>query len=132
MRRPLISLVIGVLAVPVVCLVAMAAPPPEEVTVDDCVAKKSAVIFKHKAHGELTPCSTCHHTQEALTADSGEAEKCSTCHIEPEKAETPKCSEMSTKKNPFHLGCISCHKDAVAKDASVAAPTKCDGCHPKA
>jgi hypothetical protein len=101
------------------------------ITIDDCANKKSAVSFPHTAHQALTECATCHHTQPDLAA-GGEGEKCSNCHMEPEDAATPKCSEMSMTKNHFHKNCVSCHKDAVKKDAESKAPTKCDGCHPKA
>ena len=119
-------------AVSAVWLTATAADPPENVTIDDCVAKKSAVEFPHKAHVGVTECSTCHHTQEGLTATSGDTvEKCGGCHVKPEKAETPACAQMSLSKNPYHISCIKCHKDAVKKDATLKAPTKCDACHPK-
>ena len=115
-------------------LIAGAATPPEKVTIDDCVAKKAAVEFPHSAHVKaIAECKTCHHTQPALTATSGEkVETCGSCHVTPEKAETPKCSEMSATKNPFHMSCVACHKEELAKKADTKAPTKCDQCHPKA
>ena len=115
-------------------LIAGAAPPPEKVTIDDCVAKKAAVEFPHGAHVKaIAECKTCHHTQPALTATSGEkVETCGSCHVTPEKAETPKCSEMSATKNPFHMACVACHKEELAKKPDTKAPTKCDQCHPKA
>ena len=39
---------------------------------------------------------------------------------------------MSQKKNPYHINCVPCHKEAVAKDEASKAPTKCNQCHPKA
>lgn len=115
-------------------LIAGAATPPEKVTIDDCVAKKAAVEFPHSAHVKaIAECKTCHHTQPALTATSGEkVETCGSCHVTPEKAETPKCSEMSATKNPFHMACVACHKEELAKKPDTKAPTKCDQCHPKA
>ena len=114
--------------------IAGASTPPEKVTIDDCVAKKAAVEFPHGAHVKaVAECKTCHHTQPALTATSGEkVETCGSCHTAPEKAETPKCSEMSATKNPFHMSCVKCHKEELAKKADTKAPTKCDQCHPKA
>lgn len=106
---------------------------PDKVTIDDCVAKKAAVAFPHAEHAKAHECKTCHHTQPALTATSTEkVEACGTCHVAPEKAETPKCSEMSATKNPFHMSCVACHKEELAKKADTKAPTKCDQCHPKA
>jgi hypothetical protein len=115
-------------------LVAFAADVPETILIDECAKKKAPVEFPHKAHFEFTDCVTCHHTSEGLTAEtvaSMEVQKCGACHIEPEKAETPACGEMSAKKNPYHINCIGCHKEAVAKNAEAKAPTKCNDCHPK-
>lgn len=114
--------------------IAGAATPPEKTTIDDCVAKKSAVAFPHAAHIKaVAECKTCHHTQPALTGTSTEkVETCGSCHVAPEKVETPKCSEMSATKNPFHMSCVACHKEELAKKADTKAPTKCDQCHPKA
>ena len=114
--------------------IAGAATPPEKVKIDDCVTKKSAVEFPHGAHVKaIAECKTCHHTQPALTATSTEkVETCGSCHVAPEKAETPKCSEMSATENPFHMSCVKCHKEELAKKADTKAPTKCDQCHPKA
>ncbi|KAB2963079.1 MAG: cytochrome c3 family protein [Thermoanaerobaculia bacterium] len=111
---------------------ATAKEAPATVTIDDCVVKKAAVEFPHGTHAEKIACNACHHTQENLKADSTEeVATCASCHTAPEKAETPKCSEMSLTKNPFHLGCVNCHKEEVKKDATIKAPTKCDDCHPK-
>ena len=113
--------------------IAGAATPPDKVSIDDCVAKKTAVAFPHGEHAKAHECKTCHHTQPALTATSTEkVEACGTCHVAPEKAETPKCSEMSATKNPFHMSCVACHKEELAKKPDTKAPTKCDQCHPKA
>ena len=113
--------------------IAGAATPPEKATIDDCVAKKVAVEFPHAAHVKTLECKTCHHTQLTLTATSTDAvETCGSCHNTPAKAETPKCSEMSATKNPFHLLCVKCHKEELAKKPDTKAPTKCDQCHPKA
>ena len=110
-----------------------AATPPEKATIDDCVAKKSAVEFPHGAHAKRLECKTCHHTQETLSLTSTDkVETCGTCHVTPAQAETPKCSEMSATKNPFHMLCVKCHKEELAKNADTKAPTKCDQCHPKA
>jgi len=101
---------------------------PAKITVDEAAKKQPAVTFDHAAHGKLTKCETCHHTQKGLTATSAdEVKKCSSCHMTPEKPETPKMSEMSMTKNPFHIECIKCHKDS--KDPK--APTKCTDCHKK-
>jgi len=114
--------------------VAWAAEPPEKITIKDCADKKAPVEFPHKAHFEVTDCVTCHHTSEGLTAETVakmDVATCGSCHVAPEKAETPKCSEMSAKKNPFHLLCLGCHKEELAKNAELKAPTKCNECHPK-
>ena len=123
----------GIVVLACAVAVAMAAAPPEEVIIKDCQAKQAAVKFPHKVHAEKHPCGTCHHTQKDLKADSTvEVQKCGSCHVTPEKAETPKCAEMSMTKNPFHITCINCHKEEVKKAATTKAPTKCQDCHPKA
>ena len=105
---------------------------PDQVTIEKCGTKRAPVTFDHAAHVKLEgDCTTCHHTDEGLTADSGTPPKsCHECHFEP-KEDVPSCSEMSPSKNPFHKLCISCHKTAAQENESVNAPTKCDGCHPK-
>jgi len=107
---------------------------PEDITIDGCMDTKAAVAFPHKAHFEFAACVDCHHTTEGLTAENFadmEIATCGTCHNEPEEAETPKCSEKSTKKNPYHINCIVCHKTYKKEHADTTAPTKCTACHPK-
>ena len=128
MRKVFVLLGISALVIAASGLMVVA---DDTMMIDACANKKSGVAFPHKAPEGVTECSTCHHTQEGLAA-GGEAEKCSSCHLEPEDAATPKCSEMSMSKNPYHKACIACHKDEVKKNAESKAPTKCDGCHPKA
>jgi hypothetical protein len=110
-----------------------ASKAPEKATIDDCVVKKTAVDFPHGMHAKTLECKTCHHTQPDLKAGAAtEVETCGSCHVTPAKAETPKCSEMGTKTNPFHVKCVGCHKEELAKKADTKAPTKCEQCHPKA
>jgi hypothetical protein len=125
MRKSFLIIGLGIVAL-LVAVSPIVAQAPETVTIDDCVSKKSAVEFPHAAHFEVTECTTCHHTDEGLTADSGTAQACGECHVSPEAAETPECSQMSMKKNPFHINCVGCHKE------QAAGPSKCDDCHPKA
>ena len=121
-------------------LVAFATDPPEapalpeNITIDFCADTKAAVEFTHKAHFEYATCVDCHHTTEGLTVENFadmEIATCASCHVKPEKAETPICSEKSTKKNPYHINCIVCHKAHKKEHADTTAPTKCTGCHPK-
>jgi len=126
---------LGIVAVFAATMVYAAAnQAPEKSTIDDCVTKRAAVEFPHKAHVDLKiACSTCHHTQENLTAESTEAvPTCGSCHSTPEKPETPICTQMSATKNPFHISCMGCHKEEAKKNPATKAPTKCDDCHPKA
>ena len=128
MRKSLLGLGFGLVAT-LFAVGAMAGEPPESTTIDDCVDKKAAVEFPHAAHYEVTECTTCHHTDEGLTADSVggmDVQVCGACHTTPEEATTPECSQMSLKKNPFHITCVGCHKE------NEAGPAKCDECHPKA
>lgn len=134
MRKWIVSLGLVCAFFAATALVAVpASQAPDKVTIDDCVAKKAAVAFPHGEHAKTIACATCHHTQQDLKAGAAvEVQTCGSCHTTPEKAETPKCSEMSMAKNPFHDGCVNCHKEEVKKDAASKAPTKCDQCHPKA
>ena len=125
MRKSFLGIGLGIVAL-LIAVAPIAAETPDATTIDDCVSKKSAVDFPHAAHFEVTECTTCHHTDEGLTADSGEAQPCGECHTSPEAAETPACSQMSLKKNPYHINCVGCHKE------QEAGPAKCDECHPKA
>ncbi len=103
---------------------------PEKITINECATKKPAVLFPHKAHWAITSCKTCHHTQPDLTPTSTvEVQACATCHHNPEKADTPDCTQMSMTKNPYHMVCLTCHKETKAKDANTKAPTACTGCH---
>jgi hypothetical protein len=131
MRKSLVvtGIVIAALVFAMPTLAATAKEAPEDVVIDQCMAKKSAVNFPHAAHFELTECTTCHHTNEGLTAELDvEVPSCASCHKDPEAAETPDCAQMSLSKNPYHVACVTCHKESGVE----AAPTKCDGCHPKA
>lgn len=115
-------------------LVAFATEVPEDIVIDVCADTKAPVAFPHKAHFELAACVDCHHTSEGLTAETAadmEVASCASCHVEPEDAETPLCSEKSTKKNPYHINCITCHKTYKKEHADTTAPTKCAACHPK-
>lgn len=108
---------------------AMAKTPadaPESITISGAQAKQPAVTFPHKVHMELTKCETCHHTQKGLSKDStDEVQTCTSCHLNPADAATPNMAEMSMKKNPFHVGCIGCHKE------QAKGPSKCAECHKK-
>jgi hypothetical protein len=133
MRKYLLGLIVVALPVLGVAVLLAATAAPDDVVIDDCMKKKAAVEFPHKAHLDLAKCVDCHHTQEDLTADSGiEVEKCADCHVTPEKEETPICSQMSPSKNPYHITCVKCHKKELKENPESKAPTKCDQCHPKA
>jgi hypothetical protein len=105
----------------------LAVAQSDEMSLDGCGEKKSAVAFPHKAHAELMECATCHHTQEGLTADSGdEVPTCKSCHLDPTEEGALDCAQMSPSKNPYHVNCMGCHKK------EKKGPVKCDECHPKA
>jgi len=132
MRKLFLMTIIVLTAV--AALFAFGSEVPEKITIDACADKKAPVEFPHKAHFELTTCVDCHHTSEGLTAETAkdmEVDACAVCHVEPEEAETPKCSEKSKKKNPYHIKCIGCHKAEKKENAETKAPTKCTACHPK-
>jgi hypothetical protein len=123
---------LGTLLISGAVVAGSAKAPPKKMVIDACQKKKPPTPFDHEAHGKLTACDTCHHTQKGLKAGSNtEVKKCAACHKEPEKADTPKCTEMSSKKNPYHIRCTGCHKEVAKKDPSKKAIKKCDTCHPK-
>lgn len=126
MTKILKTLGVAVAALAVTFALNAAVNPPDEVVIDAAKDKRAAVTFPHAKHVEnVDSCVTCHHTNEGLTAGSGqEVEACSACHLDPE-GDVPDMREMSLTKNPLHKGCISCHKE------EGKGPTKCDDCHPK-
>ena len=114
----------GVIGFVLVATIALAGPP-DMVKIDAAANKKPGVEFPHKAHMEMVEsCDTCHHTNKGLTADSdlSQVKACSECHLHPE-GDVPDMSQMSMKKNPFHMLCIDCHK------TEAKGPTKCNDCH---
>lgn len=127
MKKTLSALGLLIVLFAVTFAVGAAVKAPDKIVIDAAQAKRSAVTFPHAEHVKnVTDCTTCHHTTKGLTASSGQdVATCSSCHLAPEKAETPAMGEMSLKKNPFHMGCIDCHKER------AKGPTKCDDCHPK-
>jgi hypothetical protein len=132
MRKLFVTTIIALTAL--VAYFAFGGEIPENITLDACGDTKAAVEFPHKAHFEITTCVDCHHTSEGLTAETAadmKVETCTSCHLEPEKADTPKCSEKSLKKNPYHIQCVGCHKAEKKENAETKAPTKCTDCHPK-
>ena len=102
---------------------------PDTIVIDAAAKMQLPVPFTHGKHAtELAKtCDTCHHTQKGLTAEKSHSikvEKCSSCHLDP-KAGVPSMREMSPTKNPFHIACISCHKE------QKKGPVMCTGCHKK-
>jgi hypothetical protein len=87
------------------------------IIIDKAQAKKPPVAFPHKAHQEKNDCVVCHHT----AVDGTDPESCFNCHGKDPDISDP--SQMSAKKNPFHIKCKGCHTE-VAKG-----PTKCKECH---
>ena len=134
MRRLVTVAAIGALALAAGAFLppASAAELPGNITLQGCGTKQPPVDFDHAKHAEGTKCADCHHTQPDLTATSGEAATCLSCHKDP-KDDALDCAEMSPKKNPYHINCMGCHKDAIKKDASLKgkAPTTCKACHVK-
>ncbi len=99
-----------------------AEPPPKKVTIKGCQKKKPPVVFPHQIHSQKLKiaCKNCHHKGEPGTP-------CSTakCHAGPAKGNRPGCQEMSPSKNPFHIKCITCHKQ------KGEGPRACNQCHKK-
>ncbi len=113
-----VGLAVGVSAVVV------AKPPPKTVTIKACQKKKAPVAFPHDTHvtKNKIECKTCHHKdKDPKKAATG----CSAakCHAGKAEGSRPGCEEMSPSTNPFHIRCISCHKE------KGKGPKTCAECH---
>ena len=102
---------------------------PDTVVIDDAAKKQLPVPFTHAKHATtlVKSCDTCHHMQKGLTAEKSHTIKvlnCSVCHLNPPSS-VPSMREMSLTKNPFHIVCISCHKE------QKKGPVLCTECHRK-
>ena len=105
---------------------------PATIKIGEAAKKQPPVTFDHAKHGDklVKTCGTCHHTQKDLTkalndANKIDVKKCSACHLDPKDAKVPSMREMAMTKNPFHIRCISCHKEG------KKGPTVCTQCHKK-
>jgi hypothetical protein len=124
-RTPILAFLLSVLF-----STSLLAHNPETVVIKEAQKKQPAVTFSHSKHSTtlVKSCDTCHHTQKGLTADKATATNvvlCSKCHLDPKDAKVPSMREMSLTKNPFHIRCISCHKE------QKKGPTACTACHKK-
>ena len=101
------------------------AAAPDKLTISAASAKQGAVAFDHARHvTRAKTCETCHHNHKGLTKDTkAEVKKCTSCHLDVKGM--PSAREMSMTKNPFHIRCVGCHKEA------KKGPTACNGCHAK-
>lgn len=109
------------------------AATPDKMTIEQWKKKKAPVVLDHKQHAETLKikCEECHHKK--ADGEKAEQSKCglAACHEKAVEKDGKKydASVGSNKENPFHINCLEgCHK----KDKEKKAPTKCEGCHPKA
>lgn len=134
--------------VPVTPATAVAATAePDTVVIDQFKKKKAAVMLTHKEHAhkykvadKLMGCKECHHKDE-----KGKEKKCSVVDCHDGKKELAYTLDHGDKDKPkikkgekiddysqkgfYHANCLEdCHKS----DKEKKAPTKCEGCHPKA
>jgi hypothetical protein len=119
------NLSFSVLSVILVATALYAHHGPTTITIDAAAAKQPGVSFDHHKHSTslADSCDTCHHTQQGLTAESdANVQKCSTCHLDP-KGDVPSMRAAGLKDNPFHVACISCHRE------QKKGPTTCKQCH---
>jgi len=96
--------------------------PPKEVVIKACQKVKPPVAFPHETHVKKAKiaCKTCHHKGEA-----GQACSAAGCHAGKAEGKRPGCAEMSPSKNPYHIGCVKCHKE------KAKGPKACNECHKK-
>jgi hypothetical protein len=104
-----------------------AATAPARVTIKSAAAKQPPVIFEHTKHEtRAKSCDVCHHDNKGLTkASKGAVKPCMSCHLDVKGKVMPSAREMSLTKNPFHIKCLGCHKQA------KKGPVACNGCHKK-
>ncbi len=119
-RKTIIILTLLAMAISLASLVAVAqGGAPDVITIDKAQAKKPPVVFPHKTHSEANDCTVCHHT----ATEKEDPQSCFDCHGKDPAAPDP--SSMSSKKNPFHVLCKTCHQE------KAKGPTKCAECHKK-
>jgi hypothetical protein len=113
MSRKLAVILIAIaVAMAFVASMAVAADPPDQVTITKTGDKKSEVTFPHSKHAESFDCFKCHHASKAKEEIKG----CLECHGKDEEAPAP--------KDAYHDQCRGCHKE------QAKGPTKCKECHP--
>ena len=118
----IVAVLLVTLAFTIGASAATAADAPENIKIDQAQKKQPAVDFPHKAHWELTECTTCHHT---LEAEDETVKACHECH-------GSKDGEAPRVKTAFHSTCIGCHEYTIAH-GEEAGPLKkkCKLCHVK-
>ena len=114
-RKFIVMLAVMALATAFIGTLAMA--DNHVIVIDKAQAKKPPVTFPHKAHQEKNDFVVCHHTAKS----PDESKSCFECHGQ--NPDIPDPSQMSAKKNPFHIKCVGCHKE------QAKGPTKCKQCH---
>ncbi len=94
---------------------ALAADPPDTVTIDALNHWFAPVEFTHGDHLDVTDdCSACHHDQEP-----DEIEACGECHSADYDPSEPDVPDL---KMAYHMLCVACHQQ---EEASLA----CVDCH---
>jgi hypothetical protein len=88
------------------------------------------VKFEHKAHQDITDCSSCHHASRPEKPLTSEHQACTECHVK-----TPVAPITTSIRDAFHNAtakagvCVECHVKEAA--AGKTMPAKCTDCHKK-
>ncbi|MFI3271899.1 MAG: cytochrome c3 family protein [Pseudomonadota bacterium] len=86
---------------------------------------RSDVAFSKEQH-------YAHVSAKAIAPAAGAKDNCATCHtmVDGNAAQLVWFKDQADVQTANHTGCISCHQDVVAKNASATTgPVTCAGCH---
>jgi hypothetical protein len=109
-----LSIIVAAAVTVVLSGLALAADPPDKITINRLENLWEPCVFNHKLHTEAAAdCKTCHHKGE------GETMACSGCHKIPYDREN---LAVRGFKGAIHDQCMGCHqKNGVANT--------CESCH---
>jgi hypothetical protein len=109
-----ISIVAAAVVTVVLSGLALAADPPDKITIDKLENLWEPCVFDHKLHtGAADDCKTCHHKGQ------GETMACSGCHKIPYDKQN---LAVRGYKGALHDQCMGCHE-------KMEITNTCESCH---